>query len=184
MNRIYGRVVVWNAARYEQEYNHRLAMSLLAEEHQEWYEAASDVEKLDALCDTIFVAMGVMWKANVDATDDIAMAKAALQIEKISSSNLLTPMALVTAILVDFDSDELGVDEAMRATILACCGEMANMGLTHGQQIAALLAVCDSNDSKSVKKTESHIKANGNDKGVTYFAPTAQLARILEAVNA
>lgn len=111
------RIIDWNKARYAQEFNHELAYNLLHEELGEFLVASEDVDRLDALIDIVYVAIGAIWK--------------------------------------------LGLDE---------------------QQIrTAIHIVCSSNESKSVAKTASHIKANGTDKGPNYFKPEPFLQEVLNA---
>ena len=59
------RVAVWNSKRYEQEFDKQLFIELIREEHKEWRDADSEVKKLDALCDTVYVAFGGSWRANL-----------------------------------------------------------------------------------------------------------------------
>ena len=109
------RIVNWNFARYEQEFNHALTNSLLTEEVSELLQAKEEVDILDALVDIAYVAIGAMWK----------------------------------------------------------------MGLSPGGIHDALLAVCDSNDSKTTVKTASYIKAN-IDKGKDFVPPEVRLQEILD----
>lgn len=108
------RICEWNNARYAQEFSKDLAISLLAEELLEFIKAKEEVDKLDALVDMVYIAIGGMWK----------------------------------------------------------------MGLSTEQVRKAIIIVCDSNDTKAVKKTASHIKANV-DKGPDYVRPEARLQELL-----
>ena len=56
------RIADWNAARYDQDYSPNLQVALLAEEVGELASAKTDVDKLDALVDIIYIATGGMWK--------------------------------------------------------------------------------------------------------------------------
>ena len=56
------RVILWNSQRYDQVYDYGLASRLLLEETQELFDAHSVVDKLDAIGDIVFVAIGVLWK--------------------------------------------------------------------------------------------------------------------------
>lgn len=114
MKDIINRVINWNSERYDQEFDHRLTRNLLKEETLEFEESVNDVDRLDALVDTIYVALGAMWK----------------------------------------------------------------LGLNDKQIQAAILAVCDANDTKLAAKTASNIKAS-IDKGVGFIPPEARLQEIL-----
>lgn len=108
------RICNWNSARYDQQYAHALTIALLQEELDELAGATDAVDKLDALIDLTYVAIGAMWK----------------------------------------------------------------LGLSPTQIAQAINIVCDSNDSKSVAKTDPNVKAN-IDKGANYFRPEPELAKIL-----
>jgi len=116
MQAIIKRVIHWNSERYDQEFDHRLTRNLLQEEVLEFEEATKDVDRLDALVDTIYVALGAMWKLKLNAE----------QIE------------------------------------------------------AAILIVCDANDTKTATKTASNIKAS-IDKGEGFIAPETRLQEVLNA---
>jgi predicted HAD superfamily Cof-like phosphohydrolase len=68
MKQIINRVVSWNAQRYEQEFDRLLTKNLLKEEILEFEEASQEVDQLDALVDTIYVAIGAMWKLGLNET--------------------------------------------------------------------------------------------------------------------
>ena len=109
------RICNWNWHRYNQEYNHKLTFDLLQEEVIELCDAKEDVDRLDALVDIVYIAVGAMWK----------------------------------------------------------------LGLSHDDIERAILVVCDSNDTKTVKRTLSHIKANIN-KGEGFIPPEPRLREILD----
>lgn len=108
------RICKWNNARYRQEYNYDLTLSLLKEEITELFDSAKEVDTLDALVDIIYVSIGAMWK----------------------------------------------------------------LGLSSEQISEAIYTVCDSNDTKSIVKTPSHIKTNIN-KGEDFIPPEKRLQEIL-----
>ena len=64
--KIIHRICAWNAERYEQIDNPQLTHDLLAEEVAEYkdaiYYVGDEVDLLDALVDTIYIAVGGMWK--------------------------------------------------------------------------------------------------------------------------
>lgn len=115
MKEIIERVIHWNGERYDQEFDHKLTRNLLTEEALEFEESSTDVDRLDALVDLIYVSIGAMWKLKLNAA----------QIE------------------------------------------------------AAILIVCDANDTKTAVKTASHIKAS-IDKGVGFIAPETRLQEVLD----
>ena len=121
MINLINRICNWNAARYEQKFDHNLAFRLLDEELNEFLEASKQnnkVEQVDALVDIIYVAIGALWK--------------------------------------------LGFNSCQIAT--------------------AITIVCNSNDSKAIKKTPIHLKAN-IDKGEDYISPTKALTLLVKELN-
>ena len=154
LNKVFDRVVKWNSARYPREYDESLTLALLAEEHQELQEAKSEVDKLDALCDLLYVACGALWKSG---SDNITKPS---YIPK--NFNIKSPC---TSILTK--------------TVWISIHEMLAMGLYPEDVIAALNVVCDSNDSKIVSFTDKSVKAN-IDKGESFIPPEPRLTAILE----
>ncbi len=121
MIRIIENICNWNAARYDQQFNHNLAFRLLDEELNEFVKASKSnnkVEQVDALVDIIYVAIGALWK----------------------------------------------------------------MGFYPYQIERAINIICNSNDSKAIKKTPAHLKANIN-KGDNYIAPTEALTLLVKELN-
>ena len=78
------------------------------------------------------------------------------------------------------DNVEVDQLDALVDIIYIAIGGMWKMGLSAEQIEAAIHIVCDSNDSKSAKKTPSHIKAN-IDKGAEFIPPEPRLQEILDA---
>jgi len=66
------RIIDWNSARYNQDYNHALTIALLSEELTELRGAGSDVDVLDALIDGVYIAIGAMWKLGLNEEQIIA----------------------------------------------------------------------------------------------------------------
>ena len=82
--------------------------------------------------------------------------------------------------------DQLAYPAALAAQMMITLGmtQMNAMGLSNLESLEALLVVCDSNDSKSIKKTAAHLKANDGDKGADFVAPEPRLKTILAKVEA
>lgn len=181
MNEVFERVSTWNEKRYAREYHKDLAVSLLREEHTEWLEATTPVDKLDALCDLVYVAMGVMWK--LDVPDEViieAMHQAHVVVANQIECNELWPAYYISTYI-----DVLNYDEDYPAYITAALVitsaliEMTGLGLTRKECKEAMLIVCDSNDSKTIEKVSSEVKANIN-KGEYFVAPEPRLNALLE----
>lgn len=181
MNRILQRVGAWNAARYEQEHSLPLTVSLLREEQREFLEAKTPVDRLDALCDLIFVSIGALWKLNVQAEDlDNAQTQAVQVVQNQLDCNELYP-AMYNSTYIDvleFD-DDYPMEMSLQLIITSSLTEMSGMGLDQDQCIKALLIVCDSNDTKSISPTKASVKANV-DKGPYFIPPEPRLTKLLE----
>lgn len=181
------RVARWNSLRYAQEFVATLQVKLAREEFEETVTAKTAVEQLDGHIDQIYVAMGGLWKLGLSpaeaysflevATSYSALVTSDLEYEEIEQcinecigqiEYLFGPrLAMVLANIVALN---------YRALVLA--------GYTLGESLAAADIVCDSNDSKSIKKTASDVKANAGDKGALFIDPTPRLQAIVDAMLA
>lgn len=184
MHRVLQRVGAWNAARYKQVHSLPLTVSLLREEQREFLEAKTPVDRLDALCDLIYVAIGSLWKLNVQMEDmNEAQAQAVRVVQNQLECNELYP-AMYNSTYIDVL--EFGNDYPMAMSlqliITSSLTEMSGMGLDSEQCIDALLIVCDSNDTKSISPTKASVKAN-IDKGPYFKAPEPRLTKLLEAAR-
>lgn len=186
MHRVFPRVATWNQKRYPQEYNHPLTISLLREEYKEWLEAKLGVDRLDALCDIVYVALGALWKDNVSEEHNAECEERASEVVGLLLANTDEPHF---AYFIGMHLDVLEYEEnypralGLHLIIKAAMMEALSMGLSYEQFIEALLVVCDSNDSKSIKKTDPAVKANAGDKGPYFVAPEPRLQAILDATE-
>lgn len=180
---VYKSVAAWNAARYEQQLNLDLAVSLLREEYKEWKDAKLAVEKLDALCDISYVALGVAWKSGI--TVDILTAKLT-ELQHVTLLHLdaipgLRPVYNLAVYIDCLEHDfEFGVYDSLALILHTCAFQaMYDYHLTPAQWINALEAVCISNDTKIVVQVDASVKANAGNKGPDYVSPAAALTKIL-----
>lgn len=176
-----GRVFTWNERRYDRDYNQALFLSLLTEEWQEWMEASADVDLLDALIDIQFVALGGVWKLNVVDEVDMQLAQEAAYVivDKIIELDDFQPAYAIMNYIASIQNGTISpLVGAIVIQLLAEC-QVKLMGLTHAQAERAFEVVCDSNDSKTIKKTASDVKANV-DKGNFFIAPEPRLQGILD----
>lgn len=183
---IYNRVVSWNSRRYAREHNFNLSVDLLQEELLEYFEAKSNADQLDAMCDTVYVAMGVMWKLNLsDEEMNEVAAVAHKEVVDLINENSVEPIHLALHLLQLMKTDmQYPTAVAAQSILTLAIGQMTAMGLKMEDSIKAMLIVCDANDSKSVKKTASNVKANSGDKGEFFKDPAPRLKRLLEEVRA
>lgn len=181
------RVAKWNEARYHRKYSHELSISLLEEELTEYFEAKTSVDQLDALCDLVFVSMGILWKTNINIKQlDSESARSNSQALALLTGHDFEPIHLVAAILIryKYTNGNYAVSLAVQTIITFCLTQMHYIGLSTEESLEALLVVCDCNDSKVVEKAEPHIKANGKDKGKDFVAPEYALSIILTNMEA
>ena len=180
MYRVLERIAEWNASRYDRVIDMDLTCRLLREEHKEWLTAKTPVDKLDALCDIIFVAVGAIWKGNIDIK---ARFSAQLQAETIVDK-LIQQDELWPAYFIGTYIDVLEYDPgypyvmSMHLCITAALAEMTGLGLDHTQCVEALNIVCDSNYTKTIVRLGAGDK--GNLKGLNFVAPEPRLAKLLE----
>jgi hypothetical protein len=129
--------------------------------------------------------MGILWK--IDCSDDVLESNAQESHEQASAfiqTNTLEPIYFVASIIECLDhSADYPVALAAQMVITLCMTQMSMMGMLHHEALLSLLIVCESNDSKSVNKADSSVKANGNDKGPFYKAPEPMLADVLKQVE-
>lgn len=186
LGNIFERVANWNSKRYDRQYDHALSVRLLEEELQEYFDANTLVDQLDAMCDVVYVAMGILWKIDVDnETLDYNAAESHRQTADLLKTNTFEPVYFAYAVLQQYKHDnDYPVALAAQMLITLCMTQMSAMGLQALESLEALLVVCDSNDSKSIKKTAAHIKANDGDKGAYFVPPEPKLKAILAKVEA
>lgn len=180
---IYDRVSNWNAKRYDRVYNAELTYNLLNEELDEYYEAVEPVHKLDALCDIIYVALGGIWKYNAAEDEMNRDLDIGYQVANsiINSSPIKVACHIRTYIDAIMHDEDLSCLVALHAIINLALIEMQILGLSLEKCMYALSIVCDSNDSKSVQKTASDVKAN-KDKGALFIAPEPRLQALLDTL--
>lgn len=186
---VVSKCIKWNSERYDRVFNNKLSLSLLNEEIGELFRADTEVEKLDAIGDIIFVALGVLWKAGVDM--DLVKTCLYAEEDNISIKNAEMNLSMYTCDLLESNIDipnltlEVGEQEelytiayAVRAIFIIALSAARALGV-QAYIIDIVDAICDSNATKEVKgKTDPAIKAN-IFKGQDFIPPTARLQAIL-----
>lgn len=186
MNKVYNRVVKWNNARYPRVLDLKLTADLLREEYLEWRDAKTEVNQLDGLCDIIYVALGAIWKANVDDgylySSEIAAGNA---LQKYLHHEVIDPAYFIISHIdaIEYDMDTPLIT-SLQLIITAAITQMSGLGLNYSECLDALHIVCDSNASKSIKKTDPKVKANDGDKGPFFIPPEPKLSALLESAHA
>ena len=176
------RVSAWNALRYDRQLHVPLAISMLTEEYEEWLSADTDVDRLDALCDIVFVALGVIWKCNVDL--QTLMREHFIAVETLDvfiDSSSIQPVFFIRA-QIDIMATDLDYPliRSVAFIVLSAIAQMMHMGLTTDQVNEALLIVCDANDTKTVTKLGAADKGFGDGKGAYFAPPEPRLKKLLE----
>jgi len=181
---MYNRVAAWNAARYPQEHNDALSLSLLNEEFTEYTEAKLAVDKLDALCDMTFVALGMLWKLDPQDREQADVIEEAIKnVEPIANNEFFEPAYFIPSVLAKYAASTLSGVAVVTYVSQLCYLQMTRMGLTGAEVEEAILIVCDSNDSKVIKETAPDVKAN-IDKGADFTPPEPRLQILLDKVEA
>ena len=177
MDKVFKRVCDWNAARYAREYNNDLSMDLLREEYTEWLDANTETDELDALCDLVYVAMGMLWKQDLDL---LTPEFKAVNEDMAPVIDVMTNPVYLLSIALDKEPYLTLEETDLAYEVIGCSvAQMLVMGLNQEQILKAMHIVCDSNDSKSVSKTPANIKAN-TTKGEFYKPPTLKLQELLK----
>lgn len=185
------RVADWNSKRYEQELNLQLQFNLHYEEFTETLEAANEVERLDGHIDQVFVALGGIWKLGFDRDDActaLEAAQAYWEIMCLDDSYEVVMNRLASHVdILKYTLEQPATTPAL-AMIFASVSALNYIALgKYGYETAETLSaaniVCDSNDTKAVKKTATDVKANV-DKGALFIAPEPRLQVIVEAMLA
>lgn len=172
------RVIEWNQARYDQVFDYNLACQLLLEETAELFETKSDIGKMDAIGDIVFVAIGVLWKLGL-TNDEIYNVLYLADLRGIDLEQSYSISIEVQAYLIDeFDHDIEaswpGLLLALNSIFITAIGALSGMGM-QDMFYEILHAICDSNDTKIVEgKTPAHEKAN-KVKGLGFVPPDEKL---------
>lgn len=188
MTNIVAQCIAWNATRYDRVLNLDLALSLLAEETDELFAADNIIDRLDAIGDINFVAIGVMWKAGLSEEEILELLGAfddGILHDDISTCDTemlhFSFAGFVHEVAQDSTLDTTEKVIAFNAAILAIWHSafvLRNIGLQQ-EYFNIVKAICDSNDTKEVKgKTDPSIKAN-IVKGNSFVPPTAALKQIV-----
>lgn len=186
---IFVRVAAWNAARYERVFNLKLLLDLLNEEYKETCDAQAEVDILDGRCDQAYVALGGIWKLDLpEEVMALAFAEAGVTIDQLLKADMLQGSDFDTAIALNINAignPNLGLTPYQQAACLAmicllnhCAAEFEfNVGFYD-----ALTIVCDSNDSKEIKKVSADVKAN-IVKGAGFVKPEPRLQALLDGAK-
>lgn len=168
----------WNAARYEQIPSSELTFDLLSEELLETGQAITNedlVETVDGLADMFYVAIGAIWKVGLSPSQIVKLLDS-IDDELVRQEKEL-PLIAKSLLAFEMEPDiDLLAFIALRALEW-----LESIVFGPENALAIIRAVCDSNDTKEVKKTAHDVKANV-DKGTDYIPPTDAIKVILDAV--
>lgn len=181
------RVAKWNAARYEQKFNDELQTKLAREEFSETIEAKDEVERLDGHIDQIYVAMGGLWKLGLESAEAYNFLEAATAYSDLAMCDLeYDEVVQCIGECIDNISVATGPRQALALANIVALNYRALMlyGYLPSECMQAADIVCDSNDSKSIKKVASNVKANDGDKGAFFIDPKPRLQVIANAMLA
>lgn len=177
-------VINWNKARYEQVFNFELSRNLLLEEISELFEAKTTVEKVDAVGDIIFVSIGILWKLGFSNEHLYAIFYDANWAE-LSAEDAFRWLCTIHALGAEVIQDNLEgqwpmFEFAVYAMLIIALGQLRGLGLQNGFY-DIVHAICNSNNTKEIVKTDPAIKANIN-KGSNYIPPTKELRKIINYI--
>lgn len=181
------RVAKWNSLRYPQEFNDVLQTNLAREEFNETVTATDPVEVLDGHIDQIYVAIGGLWKIGLEPAEAYEFLLAATAYTNLAVSDLdYADVLYCISDCIDAISVASGPRQAFALANNVALNYRALMllGYTDEECLLAADIVCDSNDTKSVKKTDPSVKANAGDKGALFIDPKPRLQAIVDAMQA
>lgn len=180
------KTIDWNAERFEQRYNYDMAVKLILEESEELFAAqGNEIEIMDAVGDIVFVAIGNFWKMgfthqqihamlydfNLAEAPAIADYNWKLQIQEWIMDHV--PEDLPAAYPV--------VELSLNAIFMIAIPALRGIGM-QSKFYDVCHAICDSNNTKAIKKTAHTEKAN-IDKGTTFIPPTDTLIKLWQERN-
>ena len=162
----------WNKVRYEQVPMYKLTLDLLKEEMQETHDAYTEEDYIgimDGYADVFFVAISGLWKIGLSAK----------QIDELMDNveGFNTMISSPKAVLLWYEDEDHNSILAMLA--LSVFGHLEALLGNEELALDTIKAICVSNDTKTIVKTEVGIKANIS-KGENYVSPTESLTDILK----
>lgn len=180
MSNIVKKCIAWNAARYDRVYDYKLAASLLTEETLELFSATSAVEKLDAIGDIVFVAIGVFWKLGLSERDiEDILCVDNRYLANMDMREIYLGCDTIQSFVFDnidetIDGSYPGAAMATYCLLLIALGALNGLGMQR-YFYDVVDAICESNNTKELKgKVDPSIKANIS-KGTGFVPPTARL---------
>ena len=180
MNNIAQKCIEWNAQRFERKYDYAINAKLLIEETSELFDAPDHVEMMDAVGDIAFVAMGLFWKIGFSVEHVHAiMTELDMRTANMAQCHQWTIQVeewVFEHIDPSIPAVHPGLSLATHCLFITALGVLRGAGLQH-EFYNIVDAICDSNNTKAIKKTSHTEKANIN-KGDTYVPPTKRLIDI------
>lgn len=175
------RVIAWNEKRFKQEYHYPLECKLLLEETEELFKAFSVIEKLDAIGDISFVAIGTLWKLGIptNVITNIFYREDLGKMDLVELNNWGNACKEFLIDNVDHGKEAAwtGLTLALDLTLVTAVGNLRCLGL-QDYYYDIVEAICDSNDTKVVKGIGPSDQKANIDKGQTYKPPTDRLMQI------
>lgn len=171
--------IKWSAARYEQEYDHNLTIALINEEVNEFAEAlvnGSIIGQMDGAADIFFVAIGALWKTGL-SEDEIREV-----LDDVEWRYVPPPMSISIWLATIAAEDLNGIRFVLTVAALSAFKALEQIGFSSDYAVYIISAICRSNNTKAIVKTNSNVKAN-IAKGDDYVSPEAELNQILKELS-
>lgn len=179
------RAIEWNKARYEQKFDFTLARDLLLEETDELFRAKTTVDVLDASGDIIFVAIGVLWKLGFSDSQiyEMLYSRNLSELHMDQAHVWMCTCIAIGSQIHEFEQDGAwpAFELALYSIFIVALGGLRGVNMQKATY-DIVHAICDSNDTKEIVKTDPSIKANVN-KGEGYIPPTDALIKLVNYVN-
>lgn len=180
MLELFNRVSAWNAARYDREYDAKLAHSLLSEEYYEWIDSTDEVNGAKELGDVVFVALGVLWKLNIPLEEQQKAADTCGQyVANLTGISDIPPGFYIGTMLDMLRDDFMSPMSVCHNISYLVQAQFKFTGIS--DEMPILNAVCTSNETKPAIKTASNVKAN-IDKGEGFVPAEKEIAKLLSRI--
>ena len=183
MLEIFKRVEKWYEIRKDKVPDQDLQHSLLCEEYHEWLQATKPVDECKELADIIFVAMGGIWSLSVSNDENSEVSDVVQDRCEANAPVELVPPGYSIGAVIDVLGTLAGVSviQLYHLIITLALAQMIRYGHSQDTIRSMLLAVCDSNDSKSLDRIPTGEKYGPEGKGLHFQPAEPAIRKILEA---
>ena len=181
------KVIAWNAARRDRMFDFDLCCKMLGEEIDELFKSDNTIEKMDAIGDIVFVAIGELWKIGIHHDDiarimyfeDLTLFEGSKKFYDYSNFIRSVVLEGIYEAYKDNPLVAVGFDYALNSIFMVALPAAAGLGVK-SIFYDICHAICDSNNTKKIVKVGSTVKSS---KGPNFIPPTGKLTNLLEMLH-